>query len=244
LDLLLPHRAGLDQPDHVHILPGPPPVSVVLTRSARARRLTLRVSRLDGRVTLTLPHRMAIAPALAFLHDREPWLRGQLARQPAAETPAPGGSLPWLGAEVPLRSGPVRRATWDQGALLLPDDGKPAGPRLVALLKTAARDRLAAACDRHATALGHRFTRITLRDTRSRWGSCSSAGALMFSWRIAMAPPAVIDYLAAHEVAHLARMDHSPAFWAIVARLCPGYKAARAWLRHEGDRLLRIDFGV
>jgi len=240
----MPRRAGLDQPAKVHILPGPPPVSVELTHSARARRLTLRVSRLDGRVTLTLPRRLAMAQALEFLAGREGWLRGQLARQPAVQTPGPGGFMLWLGQDVPLRAGPVRHPEWQDGALILPDDGRPAGPRLVALLKASARDRLAGACDRYARALGCSFTRITLRDTRSRWGSCSSAGALMFSWRIAMAPPEVIDYLAAHEVAHLARMDHSPAFWAIVARLCPGYKAARAWLRHEGDRLLRIDFGV
>ena len=240
----MPRRAGLDQPATIHILPGPPPVNVVLTRSARARRLTLRVSRLDGRVTLTLPGRLAMAQALEFLADREAWLRGQLARQPAVQTPGPGGVLLWLGRDVPLLAGPVRRPEWRDGALILPDDGRPAGPRLVALLKAGARDRLADACDRHARALGRSFTRITLRDTRSRWGSCSSDGALMFSWRIAMAPPEVIDYLAAHEVAHLARMDHSPAFWGIVARLCPGHKTARAWLRTEGDRLLRIDFGI
>jgi len=126
--------------------------------------------------------------------------------------------------------------------LWLPADGRPAGPRLAAFLKATARDRLAALCDSHAAVLGKQFGRITLRDTRSRWGSCSSQGDLMFSWRIAMAPPEVIDYLAAHEVAHLARMDHSPAFWTIVARLCPGHAAARAWLRREGDRLQRVKF--
>lgn len=231
-----------ETPSRCHVLPGLPPVTVELARSPRAMRLTLRVSRLDGRVRLTLPRRLPMAEALAFLRDREAWLRAQLARQPAAMRPGPGGTLPWQGREVPLRTGAVRRITWDDGALILPDDGRSAGPRLAAILKAQARDSLTSACDRHAAALGRSFTRITLRDTRSRWGSCSSSGALMFCWRIAMAPPQVLDYLAAHEVAHLARMDHSPAFWALVAQLCPGHKAARAWLRDQGDRLLRIDF--
>jgi predicted metal-dependent hydrolase len=105
-----------------------------------------------------------------------------------------------------------------------------------------ARDRLAAACDRHAQRLGRRPAALVLRDTRSRWGSCSAQGVLMFSWRLAMAPPAVLDYVAAHEVAHLAEMNHSRAFWATVARLLPDHAAPRAWLRAEGGALHRWRF--
>jgi predicted metal-dependent hydrolase len=90
--------------------------------------------------------------------------------------------------------------------------------------------------------LGRRFSRLSLRDTRSRWGSCSSRGGLSYSWRLILAPPDVLDYVAAHEVAHLAEMNHSPAFWALVARLCPGYQAPRGWLRREGAGLHRYRF--
>jgi predicted metal-dependent hydrolase len=93
-----------------------------------------------------------------------------------------------------------------------------------------------AACDRHAAALGRQPRALSLRDTRSRWGSCTHDGRLMFSWRLAMAPPEVLDYVAAHEVAHLAHMDHSPAFWAATARLMPDYARHRAWLRAHGAR--------
>jgi hypothetical protein len=90
--------------------------------------------------------------------------------------------------------------------------------------------------------LGRPYTRITLRDTRSRWGSCASSGALSYSWRLIMAPPEVLDYVAAHEVAHLAEMNHSAAYWAGVARLLPGYEAPRQWLRAHGAGLHRYRF--
>src|SRR5690606_4279045 len=111
-----------------------------------------------------------------------------------------------------------------------------------AFLKTVARDRLATASDRYAVALGRPYGRLTLRDTRSRWGSCSAAGDLMYSWRLVMAPAEVLDYVAAHEVAHLAEMNHSPAFWDVVARLCPDYRRHRTWLRANGGALHRVRF--
>ncbi len=133
-----------------------------------------------------------------------------------------------------------RRAILEDGRLLLPGPAEDPAPRLAAFLRAAARDRLAAACDRHAARLGRPWRRLTLRDPRSRWGSCTAAGDLMFSWRLVLAPPPVLDYVAAHEVAHLARMDHSPAFWAVVDGLCPGWEASRDWLRREGAGLHRL----
>lgn len=109
-------------------------------------------------------------------------------------------------------------------------------------LKTQARARLVAASDMYAARLGQPYRRITLRDTRSRWGSCSSQGALMYSWRLILAPPRVLHYVAAHEVAHLSEMNHSPAFWAVVAQLFGPCDAERRWLRQEGAALHRIRF--
>src|SRR5699024_841505 len=113
-----------------------------------------------------------------------------------------------------------------------------AGPVVAAFLRHRAREALLAACGRHGAALARldldrparTFAGLVLRDTRSRWGSCSSRGRLMFSWRLAMAPDQVLDYVAAHEVAHLAHMDHSPAFWAVVTALFPAHPQARQWL--------------
>jgi hypothetical protein len=89
----------------------------------------------------------------------------------------------------------------------------------------------------YAPRIGVSPTRITIRDARTRWGSCSPTGALSFSWRLLMAPPAVLDYLVVHELCHLKRADHSPRFWALVEAHCPGFRARRAWLRDHGDIL-------
>lgn len=226
-----------------HWLPGEPAIAVTLRRSTRARRLSLRVSRLDGRVTLTLPRGACEAEALAFARDRADWVRGVLARSAPVVAVVPGCLLPVAGRMLRLTPAPVRSARVADGALLLPPDPVRAGARAAAFLRLEARAALAAAADRHAAALGCRHAGIVLRDTRSRWGSCTHDGRLMFSWRLAMAPPEVLDYVAAHEVAHLREMNHAPAFWAVVARLMPDYARHRAWLKREGDVLLRYDFG-
>ena len=106
-----------------------------------------------------------------------------------------------------------------------------------AWLREQARQACLAAVTRHAAAGGWRPGRITLRDPRSRWGSCNAGGDLMFSWRLIMAPAAVLDYVVAHEVAHLAELNHSPHFWAVVRRLCPDHAPAREWLRRHGASL-------
>lgn len=225
------------------VLAGTPPVEIRLRRSARARRFSLRISRVDGAVTLSLPIWARTGDALDFARAQEDWIRRALARQPAQTPVAIGGSLLFEGQVLTIAEASGLRAARVEGGLLhLPARIGPAGPRVAGFLKTAARARLASACDRHAAALGRDFRAITLRDTRSRWGSCTSDGRLMFSWRLVMAPPEVLDYVAAHEVAHLVQMNHSPAFWAEVARLCPGHRPLRAWLRAHGASLHAHDF--
>ena len=116
------------------------------------------------------------------------------------------------------------------------------GPAIEALIKQIARARLNASVDHFAGVIGSHRGKITLRDTRSRWGSCSAEGNLMFSWRLAMAPPEALTYVAAHEAAHLQHMDHSAAFWDTCTRLYPQTKSQRAWLRTHGSALHRYRF--
>jgi len=220
-------------------LPGAPEITVALRRSPRARRMSLRVSRLDGRVTLSLPAAVPATEAAAFLADKAGWVRRHLEGRPPEIRPAPGARVPLEGRLVPVVSDAVPGLDARRIAV---DPARPAPPQVAALLKAAARDRLGQASDRHAARIGRRYTALALRDTRSRWGSCSSAGRLMFSWRLVMAPPAVLDYVAAHEVAHLRHMNHGPAFWRLVGRLCPDYEAHRAWLRHQGATLHAVRF--
>ena len=218
-----------------------PPARVRLRRHARARRFTLSVSRLDGAAQLTAPARASLAEARAFLERQGDWLAAALERMPVPRRVAAGGDLPFLGRPVRLTPGPGP-ARVEAGRLIVPGAAETAGARALAFLKASARDALAPAAERHAAALGLRPARIALRDTRSRWGSCTSDGALMFSWRLIMAPPEVLDYVAAHEAAHLAEMNHSPAFWALVAGLRPDWRAQRAWLRAHGPGLHLLRF--
>lgn len=223
-----------------HRLPGTPPVALVLRRSARARRISLRISGLDGRVTLTLPRGVPEREALDFARTREDWIRRHLSDRPAEIRPRIGGEIPIEGAVRRIVAAPGRRVELHAGEIRVPADAP--ARRLQAWLRELARDRLSEACRSYAQALGREHARITLRDPRSRWGSCSSGGALMFSWRLVLAPPRILRYVAAHEIAHLAEMNHSPAFWAHVERLYGPHADARRWLRENGPELHRYRF--
>ena len=222
---------------------GNPPIPVQVKQSRRARRLSLRVSRLDGKVSLTVPSFSSDKEVTGFLAEKESWLRKHLT-DIAPPTPLRiGGAVLLGGIDVPIVGGDVKRAALRDGAIVVPHDPATVAPRIKALLKLKARDALAAMSDHYASVLGRSYTRISLRDTRSRWGSCSSEGVLMYSWRLIMAPDDVLNYVVAHEVCHLAEMNHSAAFWGHVAELMPDYQVHRRWLRENGNELHRYDFG-
>ncbi len=226
------------------VLPGPPPVEVHLKRSARARRFSLRVSRLDGKVTLSMPLRAREGEAMAFLKGNEDWVRQTLSAMPwAALRPVgPGSVVPVEGDELVLTPATGRGVRVEGNQLLVPGAVETMGPRVAAWLKVLARDRLATASTRYAGQVGRQYASLAIRDTRSRWGSCSPDGRLMYSWRLIMAPPAVLDYVAAHEVAHLVELNHSSAFWKVVTGICPDWKDHRAWLKTHGNSLHRVRF--
>jgi len=222
-----------------------PRVDVRLRVSAAARRFTLRLSPDGAGAVLTLPRGVSTSQARMFLLRQSDWLAGALARHPGRIAVGEGMALPVEGEEVTvvLAPGPRRAPVLADGQLLLSGPGAP-GPRIAAFLKSRARDALVPAAQRYAAQLGREARAVSLRDTRSRWGSCSAAGRLSFSWRLAMAPPQVLDYVAAHEAAHLAEMSHAPRFWAVVEHLMPGYRPHRAWLKREGRRLHAFDFAA
>jgi predicted metal-dependent hydrolase len=226
------------------VLPGPPPVEVHLKRVARARRFSLRVSRLDGKVTLSMPARAREGEALAFLQGHEGWLRETLEAMPdSAVRPVGLGSvIPVEGRDLTLIQGTGRAIRVEGDQLLVPGNPASAGPRVAAWLKALARDRLARASTHYAGLVGRPYSALALRDTRSRWGSCSPDGRLMYSWRLIMAPASVLDYVAAHEVAHLVELNHSPAYWAVVSKIYPGWKVERDWLHTHGQALHRLRF--
>ena len=218
---------------------GHPAIAITLRRKRNAKRLTLRLAA-DG-VYLTLPQRTPLKEAEAFARKQEPWLRSKLADRPERHVVAQMGTIPVFGEERHIASGTGRVARLDGDTLIVPAPEEKRLTKIKAFLKETARDQLTQASDKYSNRIGRSYGRISLRDTRSRWGSCTSTGNLMYSWRLVMAPPKVLDYVAAHEVAHLVEMNHSPQYWKIVEDICPDYKAHRAWLRQNGAGLHLID---
>lgn len=223
---------------------GPKELEITLRRSAQARRISLRVSGLDGQVTLTLPSRVRESEGLAFAKDRAAWIVEAQSRVPQGKIIQIGLSIPIEGQAQPLVQGGAKGAVQlTPDGLVVPGDPGHTAKKVGLWLKTRARMRLNASVDHYAARIGLPHAGITLRDTRSRWGSCASSGALMFSWRLVMAPPQVLDYVAAHEVAHLAEMNHSDRFWNEVRKLMPDYQTPRGWLKRHGSDLHSWRFG-
>lgn len=220
---------------------GTPPITVELRRNARAKRMTLRVSAADGVVRLSLPKRGSLKAAKRFLLDQEGWLRGHISNTPERVTIAEGLTISLHGESFLLQTHSKSRVTLAPDTLFLPES-RPMGKALERFIKTRARDVITKLAEADSTTLGKPFSKISLRDPRSRWGSCSTDGNLMFSWRLMLAPPEVLRYVVAHEVAHLREMNHSKAFWAEVAGLMPDYTPPRRWLQQNGTSLHRFDF--
>jgi predicted metal-dependent hydrolase len=221
---------------------GRPEILVRLRRLRRARRVVLRLNVTGGAPVLTCPAQVSLRDVQAFLDAHEEWLRTRLMQRPVSVVPTVGAVLPIAGEAVKLALGRSTRFMPEERRLDLPGPVDLIPAQAAAYLRARARQACSDAVERYAGVLRRPFGRMAFRDTRSRWGSCSSRGDLMFSWRLAMAPPEVLEYVAAHEVAHLAEMNHGPRFWATVAALVPDYAAQRAWLKAHGGQLHRYDF--
>lgn len=220
---------------------------VEVRRHAGARRMTLRVSRTRRAIIVTLPLHCDLKQAGAFVATHLDWVRERLGNLP---TPAPfedGGALPLRGETHLISFEPraarrvveVVRDARVGARLVVRGDREHAPRRLRDWLVEEARRDLDHSVMLHANRLRLRPKRIAVRDQSSRWGSCSTTGLLSFSWRLILTPPFVLDYVAAHEVAHLAEMNHGPRFWSLVRQTCPETESAKAWLRRFGLDLHR-----
>lgn len=214
-------------------------VAVKLVVNPRARRVSVRIDPTRREAVATAPSHRHLKHAIAFASERAGWIAHELARLPHNITLLPGARAPLRGEMVELvyehgRAGP--RLDGDRLIAPAPD---PAlfGVRLMRFLKAEAWRDLEARVAVHAATLNVRPSRLQVKELRSRWGSCSADGVLAFSWRVVMAPAYVLDYLAAHEVAHLVEMNHSRRFWAQVAKCIPDFERGRAWLHDHGMAL-------
>jgi len=219
---------------------------VRLRRHRQARRYTLRIAAATREVILTMPPRGTLKEAREFAHKHGGWIAARLGRIPEAIRFADGVTVPLGGVTHRIvHRGGVRGTVWTESdskgerLLCVAGHAPHIDRRIGDFLRREAKRKLEAASLRHATELGVTIKRLSVRDQASRWGSCSTAGVLSFSWRLVLAPGFVLNYLAAHEVAHLIEMNHSPRFWRLVRRLCPDHERAKVWLDVHGSDLHR-----
>lgn len=221
---------------------------LTIRQNERATRITLRIEPGGRALKMTIPRGLAAREVNAFLDRHQGWLLTKLAKFSTETSLRNGSEILLRGVRHRIEhTGTLRgltEAVVIDGAPVLRVSGLPehAGRRIATFLKKEARSDLEKLVAVHARAIRANVSSISMKDTRSRWGSCSSEGNLSFSWRIVMAPPLVIDYLAAHEVAHLREMNHGPRFWALCGKLCPEMDEAKAWLKRHGGHLHAIDF--
>lgn len=214
-----------------------------LSVNPRARRLSIRIDGRVGEAVLVAPSERKLADVVAFARTKTSWMRERLAVRPQGAPLEPGAVINLFGRPTRLTAtggaGAARLIEDADGPLIASGGEGPAYARRVEnLFKRVARDTLQARTQAHLRTLGQPPVKLSIADPKSRWGSCSPHNrSIRYSWRVIMAPPAVIDYLAAHEVAHLVHADHSPAYWSVVQRLVGDHRPFRKWLREHGAAL-------
>jgi predicted metal-dependent hydrolase len=217
-----------------------PDFDYTIRRSDRARRVRVAVDTERG-VEVVLPRRARAREAERAVVELRPWIERRLREVEAtrAAVAARGDTVPYLGADLRLVPEAGRTRVHRRGdALLVPDRDGDATPALERWYRRRARAEIAPRLDRAVAALGTSYTALTIRNQKTRWGSCSTSGAMSFNWRLLLAPEPVLDYVVWHEACHLRVMDHSPRFWALLERHVPDYAGPRRWLRRHGGTLV------
>lgn len=218
-------------------------IGLAVRRSQRAHRILLKVDLRFG-AELVIPHGVALHEALSFAAERGEWLRDRIANLPSRVPFDDGGTVPVLGQPHRIRRTAMAdlfcTKVWcEAGELLTVCEPDEVADSIRTWFRASARDALLRKAQGAAGRIGTNVERIGVRDTHTRWGSCSAAGTLSFSWRLFMAPEWVMDYVVAHEVAHLLEMNHGRAFWRLVGRLVDRIEEAKSWLRQSGPELHR-----
>ncbi len=215
-----------------------PDFEYTIRRSDRARRVRVAVDPEKG-VEVVLPRRAPERAARAAVVELRPWIERRLREVEAARAAvaARGGHVPYLGTDLLLLPQEGRTRVHRRGDALLVPEGDPR-EALERWYRRMAREEIAPRLDMAVSELGTRYTKLTIRNQKTRWGSCSTSGAMSFNWRLLLAPEEVLDYVVWHEACHLLVMDHSPRFWRLVERHLPEYAEPRRWLRRHGGTLV------
>lgn len=230
------------QPEQLPIVHGDDTLSVAFVRSRRARRVSLRCDAARRQVVLTAPLRVPLETAHGFAQAHAAWIATRLKRLPERQPFVDGAELPYFGSPHRIRHRPDSRGTvWREGSEIhVAGHAEHLPRRLRDWLTAELRRELVPLVHAKAQSVERRVRRITIRDNRSRWGSCGPDASLTFSWRLVFTPPEVVDYLVAHEVAHLVHLNHGPRFWALARKLTAGpLEPPHLWLRRNADLLLQ-----
>jgi predicted metal-dependent hydrolase len=219
-----------------------------IVENDRARRMTLRIDAGGQGLRITVPPGLAPREVDRFLDRHQGWLEQRLAKVPERPQVRPGIKIPVRGVphlilHEPGRRGTVTLSEGETGPVMTVHGDRAHLTRRVAdFLKREAKRDIEALVEKHTSTVGRKAKAVRFGDTTSRWGSCTADGTLSFSWRIMMAPKPVINYLVAHEVAHLKEMNHGPRFWKLCGELCPDTERCKAWLKKNGSALQAIGF--
>ncbi|RCK35243.1 hypothetical protein TH9_00640 [Thalassospira xiamenensis] len=227
-------------------LPQIGPLPVRLRPSARATRLKLRIDPAFDGVEIVVPNGISRKTAISMLYQHGDWVTAHMSRLPERVQFVPGAWVPFMGNEHAIRTVPdAKRGVWAEAGVIwvsgLPEH---TNRRVSDWLKKQAKLEISPRAHAYAERIGKKVNCISLKDTRTRWGSCSSNGNLSFSWRLVLAPEDVLDYVVAHEVAHLQELNHSARFWAVVENLYGPSKKQQHWLKKNGSALHRYGAGT
>ncbi len=214
---------------------------VEIRRNRRARRITLSIDAQTGTPQLVIPRGTSYAEALKFLHRESDWILNKIDELPPRVLFEDGAGVPLLGRKCRIRHLPLLppEVCREGDELVVGGRDKDVKYRVTEWLTNAALQKLTELAQQKMRSLGRSSAKVSVRDPKTRWGSCSEQGYLSFSWRLILAPPSVMDYVVAHEVAHLNEFDHGPNFWLLVERLCPRHRMPKHWLTRHGAKLLR-----
>ncbi len=224
---------------------------LMIWENPRAKRLTLRIETGGKAIRVTIPPRLPERELDLFIARHHGWIEAQISKVPLTVAFSNGSTINIRGiahriVHEPAKRGTTRQDHDDHGLpiLIVHGDTYHMGRRIADYLKKLAKADINGLVLLHTERIGKPANSVRFKDTTSRWGSCTSKGDLSFSWRIMMAPAEVINYLVAHEVAHLIEMNHGPDFWVLCTKLCPDTPASRAWLKRHGSALHAVSFAA
>ncbi len=227
-------------PDMIKI--GSPEIAIYVRKSTRAKRLSIRIPGATDKVFLIVPKKVSLLEATKFALEKEQWIRKQLKSKIEISKIILGSSVPVEGINYLIEGGKNQRIKFENNKILIPLNYTDFAKHLKVYLSELSRQRFFSKTTFYCDLIGRKFVKINIKDPKTRWGSCTSTGNLMYSWRLILAPKSVLEYLVVHEVSHLVEMNHSIKFWQHVEKLMPNFRESQLWLKKNGQKLHSYDF--